>query len=298
MNMTDQITPWGNLSYQQTGMDTFTDEFGNVVNTPRYTQTMSLSPEAQRIVDQTMGAQGDLINLVRQKTADIGNAPELVSNYMTDPNFGQERYSNLLMERMAPQMQQDEAKLRSQLINQGLRVGSAGYNSEMDRLSRNVNDARISAQLAGTSVARDAAAFQNQARGQTFSELGSLMGISQPQIPPFQQTPQTGVAGVDYAGLVNDKYQADVSKHNAMMGGLFGLLGAGLTAFSDERLKEDITPMGETFGGTPVYDYRYKWEPEGTHHVGVMAQEVEKTNPEAVKTHPSGYKMVDYSKVV
>jgi len=31
--------------------------------------------------------------------------------------------------------------------------------------------------------------------------------------------------------------------------------------------------------------------------MGVMAQEVEKKNPDAVAMHPSGYRMVDYSKV-
>ena len=31
-------------------------------------------------------------------------------------------------------------------------------------------------------------------------------------------------------------------------------------------------------------------------HIGLIAQEVEQTNPDAVKTHPSGYKMVDYGR--
>ena len=39
--------------------------------------------------------------------------------------------------------------------------------------------------------------------------------------------------------------------------------------FSDERLKEDIAPVGELYDGTNVYSYRYK----GDHvpRIGVMA---------------------------
>ena len=41
-------------------------------------------------------------------------------------------------------------------------------------------------------------------------------------------TPQTGVGGVDYTGLVEDNYQQKVAQHNAMLGGLFGLAGTAM----------------------------------------------------------------------
>src|SRR5690606_24601367 len=94
--------------------------------------------------------------------------------------------------------------------------------------------------------------------------------------------PQTGVAGVDYTGLVNQQYQSQLSQANAGMGGLFGLGGALLGAagnaggfgalFSDERLKRDIRRVGTTDGGTPIYAYRYVWG--GPVQIGVMAQDV------------------------
>lgn len=66
-------------------------------------------------------------------------------------------------------------------------------------------------------------------------------------------------------------------------------------SFSDARLKEDIRPVGRTHGGNTVYTYRYKGD--DTTRMGVMAQEVERTNPGAVRMHRSGYRMVDYSRV-
>src|SRR3546814_6941962 len=39
-------------------------------------------------------------------------------------------------------------------------------------------------------------------------------------------TPQASVAGVDYTGLVNQQYQAQLANSQAGLGGLFGLAGA------------------------------------------------------------------------
>lgn len=66
--------------------------------------------------------------------------------------------------------------------------------------------------------------------------------------------------------------------------------------YSDRRLKEDIDRVGMMNDGTPVYSYRYK----GTtrKHIGVMAQDVEETMPEAVQElWPGGPKAVNYDMV-
>ena len=104
-------------------------------------------------------------------------------------------------------------------------------------------------------------------------------------------TPQAGVGGVDYTGLVNQKYQADLAQSQAAMGGLFGLASAGVGMFSDRRLKTDIQRVGRTDAGTPIYTYRYAWG--GPVQMGVMAQDV----PEARVMDPSGFWRVDYERV-
>lgn len=67
--------------------------------------------------------------------------------------------------------------------------------------------------------------------------------------------------------------------------------------FSDRRLKADIEPAGTDERGRRWYDYRYLWDAIGTRRRGVMAQEVAKTDPQAVLRHESGFLMVDYGKL-
>lgn len=63
--------------------------------------------------------------------------------------------------------------------------------------------------------------------------------------------------------------------------------------FSDERLKENVEPIGKTFDGQQIVRFKYKGEP-GT-RIGLVAQDVEKKHPEAVGL-AGGYKTVDYDK--
>ncbi len=59
---------------------------------------------------------------------------------------------------------------------------------------------------------------------------------------------------------------------------------------SDRRLKSNIKRIGTSPLGIGVYEY----DIFGERQTGVMADELEQVKPEAVLTHPSGYKMVNY----
>jgi len=67
---------------------------------------------------------------------------------------------------------------------------------------------------------------------------------------------------------------------------------------SDRRVKENIVRIGEHPLGIGLYlfDYIPGFRDQWGHgrQFGVMAQEVEAVMPEAVCTHPDGYKMVYY----
>ena len=67
-----------------------------------------------------------------------------------------------------------------------------------------------------------------------------------------------------------------------------------ITTFSDRRLKTHIKRIGTHHLGIGIYEFDYVW---GEHAKGVMADEVKTVMPEAVTRHPSGYDMVDYSKL-
>jgi uncharacterized caspase-like protein len=64
---------------------------------------------------------------------------------------------------------------------------------------------------------------------------------------------------------------------------------------SDIRLKQDITALGRTPDGLPLYRYRYIGD--DTFYVGVMAQEVAAVVPAAVSQMDDGYLQVDYGRL-
>jgi hypothetical protein len=80
---------------------------------------------------------------------------------------------------------------------------------------------------------------------------------------------------------------------SALSLGRLGLQAYGAFTGSDERLKQDIKPVGRLADGQTIYSYRYKGDPRT--QIGLLAQEVERAHPKAVTTHPSGYKMVNYA---
>jgi hypothetical protein len=79
-------------------------------------------------------------------------------------------------------------------------------------------------------------------------------------------------------------------------GELYGsILGAGITKFSDRRLKENIEVVGrDERTMLPLYEFEYKGG-SGKRFIGVMADDVEKKFPEAVFEMPDGYKAVNYT---
>ena len=132
-------------------------------------------------------------------------------------------------------------------------------------------------------------------RSNAINEIMALLSGSQVRQPQFANTPGGNMPGVDLAGLVanNDaqrmqNYQMQSQAWNNGVSGIAGFLGT----LSDERAKTDIRRVGETDDGLGVYTYRYKGG--GGIQMGLMAQEVEKRKPDAVRETREGIKMVDY----
>jgi hypothetical protein len=83
---------------------------------------------------------------------------------------------------------------------------------------------------------------------------------------------------------------ANAQAQSTYASGLFQ--GIGNAVKSDIRTKENIRKVGLTDGGLPVYIYNYIGS--NLTQMGVMAQDVEKVNPDAV-TEENGIKAVYYS---
>lgn len=67
-------------------------------------------------------------------------------------------------------------------------------------------------------------------------------------------------------------------------------------AASDQRLKSDVELLATLPDGTKLYSFRYleSFDPSGTTYVGVMAQDLLETHPEALVVMPNGYYAVRY----
>lgn len=70
-------------------------------------------------------------------------------------------------------------------------------------------------------------------------------------------------------------------------------MAAAAVMASDRRLKTDVEKLGKDRAGRNMYEFRYRGEPKGVRHTGYMAQEIEKTEPQAVFKGPGGYKMIN-----
>lgn len=139
-------------------------------------------------------------------------------------------------------------------------------------------------------------------RNQPLNEISALMSGSQVQNPNFVNANMPTIPTTDTAGLINQNYNQQLgvynqqmSQWNSLAGGLFGLGSAFI--MSDRRTKEDIEKVGKTSDGQNVYSFAYKADPSHQKHVGLMAQEVEKKHPDAVRTF-GGIKHVDYAKAL
>lgn len=123
----------------------------------------------------------------------------------------------------------------------------------------------------------------NAGAQQPFTNMGWLTSLLYPAAALGGQTSGTGTSSGSYTQPWSQTF-GQVGQ---------GLQGMGNFLWSDERLKEEIAPVGLLFDSTPIYSYRYKGD--STPRIGVMAQDIEQTNPDAVREF-DGVKAVDYDK--
>lgn len=128
-----------------------------------------------------------------------------------------------------------------------------------------------------------------------------------PEYIPFGTQMATLLGGVGDRLSANRRPERGGSSTGAALGAA-GLQSAGTIASlsalglmaSDKRLKDHIEPCTEgldvIIGLEPT---TWVWRDEGAKGCGLVAQEVEKVFPMAVKTDPaSGYKVIDYTAIV
>lgn len=303
LNMTNQVTPYGSVNYNQTGTA--------ANGAPQYTAKTALSPEMQGLVGKGINnAQG---NANLEGTL-LGNSQAALSHPL-DLSYGatEQHLNDMNRQTLDPQWAQLGEQNEQKLYDRGLTPGSAGYDASMRDFSNQRQNAYNSMYLQGHQTAVNDLTQQYNSPLNALSALRSNSQVQQPGVGQTPTPPQTGVAGTNVSGLVEQNYQNQLQSSSSTMGGLFGLGGSvlgGLAGgpfgaalggsmfgsplqqfYSDRRLKKNITYLGKAKNLLPLYSFEYVWG--GGEKTGHMADEVEILYPHAV-FNAGEFKAVNY----
>lgn len=295
----NQVGPDGSKTREITGNYQQYDPYtGQTYNVPTFTETTTLSPQQQALYDLNNRTQQNLGQIGVDQSEKIGGL--LGTNVDLSNEATEARLFELGSKRLDPQLAKQEESIRTRLLNSGIREGSAAWNSEMERFTQSRNDAYNQLALSGRGQAVQEALTE---RNQPINEISALLSGSQVSQPQFGNVNMPTIPTTDTAGIINANYNQQLQNHqmqqqqqNALLGGLFGLGAAGIYKFSDKRLKEDVEKVGETDEGLGLYSFRYKGDDEK--QIGLMAQDVAKKKPSAVKKTKGGLMAVNYDKAL
>jgi len=218
-NRVNQVTPYGNLNYTQSG----TDQYGN----PTWTATQTQTPELQNLTNASIA---QLINQYGSTPFSGGNLP----SYGINPG---ENYSDAIMRRLQPQQEMQQKQFDAQMANQGIPVGSEAYQNAARQFQQGQNDQRTSAITGGMGIglsANQQQYNQNLTNYQLPLNIASnVKAIATPgYVNPSQQATTAGADIMGAMGLANQNDQANANaanaRANATMSGLFSLGGAGI----------------------------------------------------------------------
>ncbi|MCA6108090.1 phage tail tip lysozyme [Bradyrhizobium cenepequi] len=181
---------------------------------------------------------------------------------------------------------------------------SQGYQQALQTAQQQFqqNPLAAAAQLGNLGVAGQTAALQGagaqlgvggqQQQTQQAADTAAYQQYLQQQGYPFQTAAFLAQYGLPAAlGQGTNTFGTQTTPGPNIFGQIAGLGIAGAGLFSDERVKENIQHVGETHDGQPIYTYRYKGSPFT--QMGLMAQDVEQSHPEAVG-NVGGIKTVNY----
>jgi hypothetical protein len=184
LNDTNQYSPFGSTTYQQTG----TQNVGGL-DVPTYSQTTTFNPTLQSIISGTENVGASLVPTAQTLANEIGSSATTPLNFSganqdylnAGPQLLDRNATNAIYQQqkgfLDPQWQQGQKDLEDQLARQGIPVGSDAYNSAMSNFQNQKTQAYQSAQ--DSAIAQGA-----QNAGQLFNQAlaGQKQNISQQQL--------------------------------------------------------------------------------------------------------------------
>jgi len=288
-------------------------------------------PSAQSLMGQTGGLQQVSQDVLAQAPEFQQQAQGLLGRAQTQFDIARDPQAALAFQRQAygPELERQRLSQESRLLNQGL-LGSTTGALQREGLATGQNQALLRGaqgqqqqafqqglgllgqatglqqlglgalgQGAQQELARQQfeAGLQGQAQGQQLQQLQAALGLGAAPLGLAELGGQFGARQLQAdEGTAGLRQQAEANQANFFS----SLVGAGATAagaFSDIRLKKNVTPIGNGL-------YNWEWNDKAKEigadvypTTGVIAQEIMEVYPEAVFEGEHGYLMVDYSKV-
>ncbi|MFA6040949.1 MAG: hypothetical protein WC733_05570 [Methylophilus sp.] len=196
----------------------------------QWSQTTSLSPEMQAILDQNIAAKGQGYDQLQTALSNINN-----NNLPQASVNAGETAQDAILRRVNPQLQQQEDALRTRLVNQGVRPGSQAWDNEFNLFSQQKNDAISQAALQGISVGNDARSRALAEQGIPINLINAYQSGGQAQMPNYQGYSQAGQGqAADLTGAGQSQYNAALGASNAQNQSnanfTSGLVGLGTVA--------------------------------------------------------------------
>ena len=150
---------------------------------------------------------------------------------------------------LQPIYNQQDSNLEAQLRNQGLAPGTEAYNNAKNLLARNQGD----------TTNQYLSQNENQAYNQTLQSyltpLQTIGGLQQTANPgQFQQTPNAQIQPANYAGAVQNNYQAQLGNYENTWSniGKLGTAAVGLAAAPFTGGTSLLGTLGGMFSSSPT----------------------------------------------
>lgn len=203
INNPNEVSPYGSVNYSVSGWEQVPNAQGQMINTPRYTRTTSLSPDEQRIAAYDTGTRANLGRTGVQQSAKIG---DYLNQGINTANWqpwqmgaapGDLRQDTGATDRPAIEQAmlgryRDTAAKQGaaqdvQLANRGLNPGAQGWSDVQDTRNRADVDAQQQAYLASGQESRAAqdeynkTAQQRYELGANYADRGNQLRQSQSQ---------------------------------------------------------------------------------------------------------------------
>lgn len=211
------------------------DRNGNLVSTGDQDQvaiTDNLTPLGQQRFDQDQRITSQIGNLAENSVGRVQDAVSRPFDFSSAADARQQA-QDALSGRLEPRLAQDREALRTQLVNQGFRIGTEGYDKAMKRADEQATDARLQViNQAGQEQDR-AVQLASFLRNMPLNETNALRSGSQVSMPQFQAYTGQNVAPAPVFGATQaqgqwdaNAYNQKVGQQNALASSLFNL-GAG-----------------------------------------------------------------------